>query len=272
LHRNIVSLNITLTGNLSPRHKGFALMRVPRAIRPAPYLLLILSGCGLADYENRIDKQRTRLSVYDEESKYLGAMLELPPSPKRNAPGPFPFDVFVRLPRGIAGTTAEKNGTYLINSQFIFRYLGNDGQNVFLTAALAAPPDEPTNMERGEWTPEDFRSSFELALGTIIKGFPPARETFEHHVRPPTTGPQLPDLIFDESTFEDGPGRKDGTYVAVYTHQRRGRLIAMAFQVPQARKNDIAVQRGIDLCLRSLDISENAAAKRTAYATYKRLD
>jgi hypothetical protein len=237
-------------------------------------LVCVLSGCGLADYEKRIDANRTRLLIFDEENKYLGDMVEVPSQENKDGSRPIPFDIFMRLPRGIAGNIADKNGAYRIGDMVIYRYPGTEGSNVFLAAALGVTRDSPKKSKQAELLPEEFRDNFRRALSGILNEKFPPPEKIERLVRPPTNyaGEKMPDLNFDYFVLEDDPKRPNATYIGVYIHQKGARSLALGFQVPQANKSDMAVQQGIDLCLKSLDIGESALGKRTAYATSKRLD
>jgi hypothetical protein len=249
-------------------------MRIPCAGFLVLFTVCLAGGCGLADYEKRMDAQRARLRVVDEENRYLGEMLELPP-PDMDGVAAVPFDFFVRLPRGISPTVADKNGSYVIGDQVVYRYPGSaEGTNVFLAAAVAAAPDHEKKLKKGEVTPEEFREKFQRALGAIVKETLRPSEKSERVTRPATTytAEKLPSLDFDYFALEDDPALKDATHVAVYVHQRGARLLALAFQVPQAVKTEQAAQQGIDLCLRSLDIGDDAPRKRTAFSTTRRLD
>jgi hypothetical protein len=230
-------------------------------------LLVLLSGCGLDDYEKRIDKERARLRVFDEENKYLGDMLEPPARP------PVVFDIFLRLPRGIAGSADEVDGAHEGNEPIVYRYPGPDGFNLFVAEAVLGPRD-PKNVNKGEWTPANFQDGFRLALGTMLMKYYRQPEIIKRLARPATstTGEKLPDLVFDCFVLKDDPAIKDASHLYVYIHQNSARLLGLAFQVPQARKDETMVQQGIDFSLKSLDIGENAHAKRTAFARYKRLD
>ncbi len=233
-----------------------------------------LSGCGLGDYESHIDKQRARLRMVDEENKYLGQMLENPPPQADDDPRPLPFDIFMRLPRGISATVADKEGSFPINKDLlIYRYPGARGYNVFLAAMMIAR-DQPNEPSVSDAAPQAFQESFRSAVTTILGKNWPRPEKLEHLVRPPInySADKPVNLTFEYFKLEDDGAVKDAADVGFYFHQKGSRLIGLAFQTPLAQKNDSAVQQGIDLCVRSLDISDRATIKRKNFATFKRWD
>jgi hypothetical protein len=61
-------------------NRSFVVMRIPRVGFLVFFTVCLAGGCGLADYEKRMDAQRGRLLVIDEENRYLGEMLKLPPA------------------------------------------------------------------------------------------------------------------------------------------------------------------------------------------------
>ena len=211
-----------------------------------------------------------RIALSKAGQFHLGDMIEMPALQGNDAP--IPFDIFLRLPRAMARAVADKDGVYVVKDTVIFRYPGSEGYNVFLAGALEAARAQ--KKAGPEWTMQTFREHFRLALGMMLKRQLRPPEKVERLFRPATsyTGDKLPDLIFDYFILEDDPAGKDPTSVAVYVHAREGHLLAMAFQFPRAAKNDMAVQQGIDVSLRSLDIGETATGKRTAYGSFRRLD
>src|SRR5437899_2116987 len=132
---------------------------VRRAVLCVLLLVSLLGGCGLADYEKRMDQQRERLRIIDEENKYLGDMLE-PPVADKDGARPIPFDIFLRLPRGISKIIADKDGAYSLQDQIIYRYPGPEGYNFYLAAGLAGTRDQKKELKKGEWPPEEFRENF----------------------------------------------------------------------------------------------------------------
>jgi hypothetical protein len=239
-----------------------------------PLLLAgLLTGCGIADYEKRMDRQRHRLQVVDEEQKYLGEMVEPPASENTDAPKLIPFEVFLRLPQGISRTIADKEGAYAIGDLIIYRYPGPDGFNVFLAAGNARDPK--SDSRKGEISAEEFRDTFVLGVSTILRDKKVRRPAKMETLSRPAltyTKDKVRGLDFDMFVLEPDPNVPGPAHVGVYVHQRGPRLLGLAYQVPYERKSDIPVAQGIDLSLRSLDLGDTAAAKREAFANYRRID
>ncbi len=68
-------------------------------------LALVLSGCGLADYEKRMEKAQADLQRYEEENRLLDKPVYVPSQKDK---GPL-ANVFFRPPRGISSTAANEN-------------------------------------------------------------------------------------------------------------------------------------------------------------------
>ncbi len=67
--------------------------------------LVILSGCGLSEYEGKMAEEQKRLRYLDEENKNLEGPLEFAPKKRetdKDAKPLLPEELFVRLPKGIA--------------------------------------------------------------------------------------------------------------------------------------------------------------------------
>lgn len=235
-------------------------------------LAFLISGCGLDDYEKRMDQQRARLRVFDEENKFLGELLDLPPDRKDGSKA-IPFDVFLRLPRGTSKTIADKDGATAVGDITIYRYPGTDGPTVFLAAGLQGTAEQ-RKEGKGDMPFEDFRDGFRLGLATVLKKYFKAPEKIERLARPAPNylGDKQPDLEFDYFVLEDNPTVPNPVYLVVYVLPKGSRHAGVAYMVPQSSKTDAAVLQGIDLSARSLDIGDNASRKRAAYSTSKRLD
>src|SRR5436309_206154 len=132
-------------------------MRIPRALC---WILVCLGvGCGLSDYESRMDEQRERLRAFDEQSRYLGPALELPGAADKDSPPPVPFAISLQMPKGISGTVAASDGVFLIEKLHVARYPGAEGYNVFVAGVYAAAPDDKDEQRTG-WTPAELQDSF----------------------------------------------------------------------------------------------------------------
>src|SRR5439155_9457336 len=92
------------------------------------------SGCGLSEYQSRMDEQRTRLQNFDDNNRLLDDPIDMPRlklKDKDGNPGEklaWP-DVFLRLPKGYATTPKDKDpyGYVFLEKQNLFpcyRYAG----------------------------------------------------------------------------------------------------------------------------------------------------
>src|SRR5437868_4092151 len=67
----------------------------------AAWLAVLLAGCGLSDYEKKMQDTETRAARFEEQAKVLGIPLDLPlPDPKQKDFPTLPR-VSMRPPRGL---------------------------------------------------------------------------------------------------------------------------------------------------------------------------
>src|SRR5262245_12635119 len=73
--------------------------------------VLASSGCGMNDYLSRMDAQRARIQEIDEINGLLDAPIEMPTmkiaATNEERPA-WPFEVFLRLPKGYGAATDKK--------------------------------------------------------------------------------------------------------------------------------------------------------------------
>ncbi len=236
-------------------------MDIPRAL--CWTIIFFGAGCGLSDYESRMDEQRERLRAYDEQAKYLGVPLELPGPANSESSAPIPFRVDMQLPKGISGAIASDEGLFESGKLLVARYPGADGFNIFISGVFAASPDEAKEEKRG-WLPAEFQEGFQSELGKILgrnfKSFQPVeRITRQAGWKPGRRATEKPrEIAFDYLSLGDEP---ETVHVDVYFHQDKHRLVGLAFQVPAKQKEDRAVQLGIDAAVRSLEVGPMSASR-----------
>src|SRR5205807_384084 len=78
----------------------------PRRIAAA-LLLVAIGGCGLAEYEAKMEDAQKRIDYLDKQNAYLGGVID-PPPPEKNPSGTDgtvtikpKIDLFLRVPKGI---------------------------------------------------------------------------------------------------------------------------------------------------------------------------
>src|SRR5262249_23303022 len=131
--------------------------------------VVLVGGCGLSDYEKRMDEQRDRLNLIDEENAALGDLIDMP-----SGKDPYgneiklPFEIFLRLPKGVSGTFQERDSMYVFEKQPLFRYGNKTDVNVFAAWARIAEKDGKTKPKEDETLPEDFRRRVRGALVDFI--------------------------------------------------------------------------------------------------------
>src|SRR5437870_5684245 len=94
------------------------------------FLWIGVAGCGLSDYEKRMDKHQ-RIVALDETSKLLEDPIEMPmlkkPGSKDDFEAAWPFDVYLRLPKGFGTTVKEQDKkAYDFTTPLFVRYSNNE--------------------------------------------------------------------------------------------------------------------------------------------------
>lgn len=247
--------------------------RAPRAaLRALPALACLAAlGCGLSDYEARIDATQEYLRRYDDENKILEHVIDQPTvealdkAGKKEYPDVWPFVVMLRVPKGVprSGEKVAAAGVPL------YKFPSADGTTVYVAAGAAV---EKTNTKTGALSAEDFRKA---AVEGVAAGhyFQQGDKFFP---KPPSAAPERvtkqpqplrqkeelpPPLAFDALTFNGVDNKGTAYQFQLYQHQRGDRQVVVVLQIPAERAAaDIA--KAVDSSLKTLDISEAAAKKR----------
>jgi hypothetical protein len=246
-------------------------------------LLVPAAGCALRDYEDRIDAQRKRLDVLDEENRFLNDSIEVPKTENKDGVKSlvWPFDVYARLPKDFG---ASINLTLSFNSQPLFRYGPREGYYAFAAAGLI--PEKKENKDGkdakdskdskgkdskpapSEWPVDTFRANVHGALREYcrkeakIAGFPSLEGvSYTKMSKLPVNdqGESLPAIGFDVVYFKAGEFRFD-----LYFHQQSNRQAALVFQYPLAQATDDNLKKGIDWSLSTVAFGSEAANRRSA--------
>jgi hypothetical protein len=255
--------------------------------------LVALTGCGIADYEKQMDRERARIKFFDKENKHLGDVLEMPTRKvkekvddrieERDAPA-WPFEIFLRLPKEIQKTVAEKTGVHQAPPLVFGRYPGADETvNVIVTAALVGVRDDKVKPKPDDWPPpEEFRDQVRLGLGAMVKKSLHARKFEKVKLVPQNyLGEKQAAIDFDRLSYElpldpkdvkkDQEGKEipDAVLLDIYLHYKSGRQVAIGFQQLKS-KADAAWKEAVERSLKSLDTSDQALARRNQYQKTKR--
>jgi hypothetical protein len=238
----------------------------------AALALLAGAGCGLSDYEQRMDAQRARMKLFDEESKQLDDAIEIPTRKDGDKDvSVWPFDVFLRLPKGYAATPKE----YVYNKLVLCRYAAKEGHNVFVAAGLLVDRNKNNQYKPGEWPADDFRLNVRGALQEFYKQemkyfitFPAAK--LERQTIQPASwqADKLPALSVEREAFTDqiNTAFKEHSVFRIYHHHQDKHQVAVVYQYPKSQESDAPLNASIDWSIKTLDIGPTAPSRRAALA------
>lgn len=240
--------------------------------------LLALGGCGLGDYQKNMDEQRARVKLFDDESRLLGDAIE-PPMDKGKEGEPeksvWPFDVYLRLPAIVGGNVIAR---YQKLGVTLGRYTSGSEMTVYVAAGLLVERNKEGIYKPGEFISDDFRTGVRSALKEAYQkqfDFTPARLVQEQPVREqrqPASwrGESLPALDFDKYVGSDKENTraKEVSAFEMYVYRIANRQVAIVYQMPERVAKDQTYGEMVDFSLKSLDISDSAAGRRSEYQTY----
>ncbi len=239
-------------------------------------LALVAVGCGLSDYEQRMDAQRARMKLFDEESKQLDDAIEIPTRKEGDKEvSVWPFDVFLRLPKGYSAAPKE----YGYNKLVLCRYAGKDGHSIFVAAGLLAERAKDNKYKPGEWPAEDFRLNVRGALQEFYKQEMkfivtlPASKLERQTIQPASwQADKLPPLVVEREAFTDQINTfiKEHSMFRIYHHHQDKHQVAVIYQFPKAQENDAVLATAIDWSIKSLDIGATASGKRVVLASRRK--
>lgn len=246
---------------------------------------LAVAGCGMGDYLRHMDAERARVRVFDEENRALDEAAEMPQGlPPRDpkdrkekepaAPQPlWPFDVYLRLPAGVAPKAA---GRYVATESPpvpLARYPGKDITNVFIAAGFVGEKAKDGTLRPGAWAPDDFRRLARGALREYYKKeykaapalFGEEAPAKDSRPRPSWRHEELPPLELERSVGTDAENKaaKEPSQFEMYYHRAGDRQVVVIYQYPEALKGDQRLKQAIDLSLRTLEPGDRAGERRS---------
>jgi hypothetical protein len=272
---------------------GARLMKSCRGLLCSLVVALGLTGCGLSEYQSKMDAQRVRVLEFDATNSLLDDPLEMVMQPTKGEKGElqpaWPFDFYLRLPRGF---TLNKT-PYYQNFSF-YRFAGNEpGYNLFIVAALVAEPSPDAKVEPkekfGEYIAKNFHryvrggiddyyfktyksdANFRLNASKL---FLPSDEKMKYEkitVKMFTAITDFPTkIVYDYIAYSDKDNKevKDHSAFRVYFHEEGGKQFCLVVQRPLRLQNE-AFDKSIEACLGTLDITADAANKRAQYKKAK---
>jgi hypothetical protein len=269
--------------------------RTPRFLFWAA-ILPVVSGCGLSDYQSRMDKERERVQQFDDVNKLLDEPIDVPytliPGAKEEAKT-WPFDVFLRLPKGYGVKDKDKRPygrEYFDKGErkifpFFFRYAGGSegAYGIFIAAAsVAEPKQKETNF--GEYTTDNFslaiKPSLENYCQDVLKQIPPSLQLKSKpeskEIKQFTPYPDLPGVrripytfftFTDEGNKQLNAQQHSAFDVYLYVHERTARQICIVVHRPM-HSNLATLKPAVEACLGTLDLGD-AVNKRAEYKKAK---
>ena len=254
-------------------------------------LIFLSAGCGLSEYEKRMDRQNVALKRFDEENKALEDPLDAPMFVDPKAPigqAVLPVEFYLRPPKGTVIKAKDleepKPGKFVL-----VHYPGPAGFNVLVTTGKT-PADEK-NPKPKEMTPKEFQHRVRQALAGFYqmeykKPFDFSKfEKTEKKTIPSVSAKGAPiNLNFDYQAITDDPdpGRKNiakdpkdksaDPYhdFRLYFYQTAGEQAAIIYEMPAAKRNDGEANLKVDFSIRSLALGADAMIKRHNYRKHKR--
>jgi hypothetical protein len=268
---------------LSP-HRSFPLSPPASRLTAAVLVslgLLLAAGCGLGDYEKRMDVERARLIEFDKENLLLGKPLKMPVNldPKEGKieeqPALLRIKVFLRPPKGVNSACADKDAKKSDQPANpsgvpLFRYAWGEGSNVFLAGAIGMPSAQ-FQREVCEGLAAFHAAKYKRPLPTSD---PPATDKNKDRalaLKPlDSRSGQLPPIRYQTQTLEepkfDPKEAAERFRYQIYYHQSGKNQVAVVYQLPLNAAEQTGVGPAINLSLKTLGVGpKNAAAQEKAY-------
>ncbi len=243
-------------------------------------LLSCACGCGLPDYEKRMDVQRARIAEFDEYNLLLDDPIDIPVTPikagKPETQPAWPFPVFLRLPKGYV--PGKEKPTSAKDFPRVRYKLEDAGMNIFVAAAMEVKKGEDPGKHM--YLSSTFRTRIKAALADFC-----FKEYAIHVSLTERSKAQLefagltpyPDtattLAYDFAQYENlggGSAKVPAPFTfELYVHENAGRQVAVVFQRAARLANMDGHKKMVEACLGTLDISAAAASKRLAFKSLR---
>jgi len=238
----------------------------------AAICLMLAGGCGVSDYQNRLDEQRKRIQGIDEFNNLLDDPIDIPTMQigvSREEQPAWPFEVFLRLPKGYSATPKDKTPYYIA----LFRYAGDDPNfNIFIVAAHIAEPDEKQVF--GKYHPKTFKLYVKTALEEYLFKTTKAKvslvepkEESSDVVKSFAIYPEdAKRILYRQFEYREpgGTRTKDVSVFRVHLHEDAGKQICV-IEHRLTRTANEAHDNAFKASLRTLDISADAIGKRAQF-------
>jgi hypothetical protein len=251
--------------------------------------LMGVVGCGLSDYEKRMDEQRRRVQEYDDTNNLLEDPLEMLPNrlnPKEEGKSIWP-DFFLRLPKGF-GTKEKHKDRMLYNWPFLGHYTCDDpALHLYVAAVGLADHSGQEDLINAKYTLLNFRKIMKVAVEMVVRkqhwepnwkklsdkefsiSEAPAERVGVKQLTP-LSGP-TPSLTYTMIAYREKKSTEnDPPKFLAYFYDEKPKQICIIVQHPVQLSPDHAFHKQVEVCLGTLDLSSDAAKRRTDYFQLKR--
>ncbi len=261
-------------------------------------LFVMMLGCDLANYQERMDRQIARLQKWDEEQASLGSPLLIPgPVQEGQATSVTNYRIFYRPPAYISSTV--KLDEYPWGpGKLVFRYPGKDNYNLFLARKPlpnATTPNQGTNQQlqqpdeppRGNTTKNGKDKKREL---TFLQKVAAGLQDFyvaEYKHKPKTVqfffpdpddslvaiepfqmdDPPLPTLKFQLGLMEVREKTIPNVQFRLYhfAKEKETKEVVIVFQIPLEKANDEETLKLIHRSLKTFVMGPRSHKRRVLY-------
>lgn len=262
--------------------------------RPTLAIILttvFLSGCGLSDYERKIDEQQERIREVDEQAKMLGEPLQLPVFKEgdEEIPRLRQWGVFLVPPKIISSELVAEDA--FGNPKFLYRYAGPEGYNIFLGAKPRPAKDKEPAVDDQQSNPKanaqlTFFDQVEFALrfycyqqwkvGEPLIPVPPAKsiESRQITVNSFRVGNLPPaDTVLTEYVLQSPEKVAEPARFQIYTLAKDQMEIAVVYQYPEKLVSDRKAfdewQKTVENSLKTLQIGARGEQRMMIYQRAK---
>lgn len=246
--------------------------------------LVFAGGCGLADYEKRIDEQKEYLQRFDEENELLGQPLEMPTRTVKDDKGlrletPLPLEFFLRPPKGIANKFKAEDPPFVYEGLPVVRYEGPKGYNVLATTAPVTP-EKGKAVAKGSLRVKEFQQRtrgaladyFQKQSGRVMPWLSPDFEKTKPDTRVfPNPRGKSTQITFDTQTLAEHVDKKAGALFYLYFTSTPFQQGAIIFQVPAEVSDNAVLKRAIQLSVNTYALGVDATKKRADFRRTRKL-
>ncbi len=247
-------------------------------------------GCGLGDYEDQIDKQIKKASMFEADARLIGPPLRIPQNENGGLATPVAF--YLRPPANVNSEeseilTAPRRGVLDKNKTKVFHYEGNEGLSVFIATAPVTDDNATSAAKSPESKKNTFTAStFPFAFAVRAAMLEYFRKNYgepqdqawdmseiqmKADSRKSNQGPTMEFLKFSlvgKQTKDENGKLKAETYFFFYFYKIGPEQIAIAYEIPAEMLGQSTMEttrKTVNLSLTSLALGPSAHASHARY-------